>query len=52
MKKAAKNDKGFWEGGLNVVIDERLNKLKGKVWATKKLEEANKRLSRIKSLPK
>ncbi|HWK03487.1 MAG TPA: hypothetical protein VNS58_07640 [Puia sp.] len=42
---------GFWDREFNLTIDENLNKLKGKVLAPKKLEEANKHLKRMKSLP-
>lgn len=38
---------------VTVIIDENLNKLKGKILAPKKLEEANKSLQKLKHvLPK
>ena len=35
-----------------LIVDERLNKLKGKIQAPKKLEEANNDLKKMKGLPK
>ena len=53
MKKNEKKMKlHFWEGELNLVVDENLNKLKGKPDDPEKLAEANRRLRKIKSLPK
>ena len=38
---------------VTVTVDEELNKLKGKVFAPKKLEEANESLRKLKTpLPK
>ena len=42
----------FWDRKFDLIVDENLNKLKGKILAPKKLEEANTRLKRMKSLPK
>jgi hypothetical protein len=41
-----------WGHELTLTVDENLNKLKGKVLAPKKLEEANKHLRRMKGFPK
>jgi hypothetical protein len=41
-----------WGSKITLTVDENLNKLKGKILAPKKLEEANKALSRMKNLPK
>ncbi|GGB19609.1 hypothetical protein [Puia dinghuensis] len=53
MKKDEKKKKiYFQEGDLNLIVDENLNKLKGKTGSPEKLAEANRRLRKIKSLPK
>jgi hypothetical protein len=52
MKKKESKVKTPWGHELTLTVDEDLNKLKGKVLAPKKLEEANKRLRRIKNFPK
>ncbi|MHA4812561.1 hypothetical protein ACX0G9_30995 [Flavitalea flava] len=51
MKKVEKNI-SFWDRKINLIVDEKLNKLKGKILAPKKLEEANNDLSKMKCLPK
>lgn len=52
MKKSVKKPDGLWSGDLNVIVDQRLTQLQGKILAPKKLEEANKRLSKMRALPK
>lgn len=52
MKKRESKVKTPWGHELTLTVDEELNKLKGKVLAPKKLEEAKKRLRRMKGLPK
>lgn len=52
MKKKDKKKISFWEGEFNLVVDENLNKLKGTTGNPEKLAEANRRLRKIKSLPK
>ena len=52
MDKNNKKSTSFRMGGFNLTIDENLNKLKGKPSNPEKLEEANRRLRKIKSLPK
>lgn len=52
MKKRESKVKTPWGHELTLTVDEDLNKLKGKVLAPKKLEEANKRLRRMKGFPK
>jgi hypothetical protein len=37
---------------ITLTVDENLNKLKGRILAPKKLEEANKHLRKMKHLPK
>lgn len=44
MKPARKDDKK-----IKLTVDKNLNKLKGKVLAPKKLEEANQLLKKLKS---
>lgn len=51
MKKIEKATTS-WGRKITLAVDENLNKLKGKIMAPKKLEEANKHLKKIKSLPK
>jgi hypothetical protein len=51
MKNREFKVKSPWGHELTLTVDERLNKLKGKILAPKKLEEANKHLRRMK-LPK
>ncbi|MHA4811669.1 hypothetical protein ACX0G9_26470 [Flavitalea flava] len=51
MKKTEKKT-SFWDSEFDMIVDEKLNKLKGEILAPKKLEEANKHLSKMKSLPK
>ena len=52
MKKIEKKVKTSWGHEMTLTVDEKLNKLKGKILAPKKLEEANKHLRKMKSLPK
>lgn len=52
MKKSSKKKISFRKGGFNITIDENLNKLKAEDLAPEKLAEANRRLRRMKSLPK
>jgi hypothetical protein len=52
MKKRESKVKTPWGHELTLTVDEDLNKLKGKVLAPKKLEEANKRLRRMKGFPR
>ncbi|MBN9383492.1 MAG: hypothetical protein J0H74_22230 [Chitinophagaceae bacterium] len=52
MKKSTKKPDGLWDGKLNIIVDERLTQLQGKILAPKKLEEANSRLSKMRCLPK
>jgi hypothetical protein len=37
---------------ITLTVDENLNNLKGRILAPKKLDEANKHLRKMKSLPK
>ena len=52
MKQRIKKVTTSWGKEITLIVDEKLNKLKGKILAPKKLEEANKHLRRMKSLPK
>ena len=52
MKKRTKKSADLFDRKITLVVDEKLNKLKGKILAPKKLAEANKLLRNIKSLPK
>jgi hypothetical protein len=53
MKKVIKYKSTFSGQEITLTIDEKLNGLKDKVLAPKKLEEANKLLRKLKSpLPK
>lgn len=51
MKKIIKTRSNLFEKEITITIDEKLNKLKGKILAPKKLEKANKQLKKMKSLP-
>lgn len=51
MKKVERKVTTSWGKEITLTVDENLNKLKGKILAPKKLEEANKHLKRMK-LPK
>lgn len=51
MKKVIKTHSNLFNKEVTITIDENLNKLKGKVLAPKKLEQANKQLRKLKSLP-
>jgi hypothetical protein len=50
MKKQSKQS--LFDRKVTLIVDENLNRLKGKILAPKKLAEANKLLRKIKSLPK
>lgn len=52
MKKSVKKPENLLGGKLNIIVDQRLTRLQGKILAPKKLEEANERLSKMRSLPK
>jgi hypothetical protein len=53
MKKTFKYKSDLFNREATFTLNEELNKLKGKVWAPKKLEEANKLLRNLKTpLPK
>jgi hypothetical protein len=52
MKKTSSKTTSLFDREVSLVVDEKLNRLKGKVLAPKKLAEANKLLRKIKSLPK
>jgi hypothetical protein len=53
MKKVSKHKSELTGSEITFTVSERLNKLKGKVQAPKKLAEANKLLRKLKtSLPK
>jgi hypothetical protein len=52
MKKTQTKVTTSWGTEVTLTVDENLNKLKGRILAPKKLEEANKHLRKIKSLPK
>jgi hypothetical protein len=52
MKKVERKVKTSWGSEITLTVDENLNKLKGRILAPKKLEEANKHLKKMKSLPK
>ena len=48
-QKTTKYKSGLFKQEVTLTIDEDLNKLKGKVLAPKKLEEANKSLLALKN---
>jgi hypothetical protein len=53
MKKVFKYKSDLFNREATFTLSEELNKLKDKVWAPKKLEEANKLLKNLKTpLPK
>jgi len=53
MKKVYKTKSDLFNQEVTYTVDENLNKLKGKVLAPKKLEEANRLLRNLKTpLPK
>ena len=52
MKKIEQKTTTSWGREITLTVDENLNKLKGRILAPKKLEEANKHLRKMKSLPK
>jgi hypothetical protein len=47
--KVIKYTSDLFKQEVTVTIDENLNKLKGKAFASKKLEEANQTLLRLKN---
>jgi hypothetical protein len=49
MKKMFKYKSDLFKQEATFTLDEELNKLKGKVWAPKKLEEANRILRNLKT---
>jgi len=51
MKKVIKTHSSLFNKEVTITIDEKLNRLKGKTLAPKKLEQANKQLRKLKSLP-
>ena len=51
MNKTEKKAVNFWDRKITLIVDESLNKLKGKNLAPKKLEEANANLKKVKHLP-
>jgi hypothetical protein len=52
MKKTSQKTTNLFDREVSLTVDEKLNRLKGKVLAPKKLAEANKLLRKVKSLPK
>ena len=52
MKEFTHKVNDSWGKEMILIVDERLNKLKGKIQAPKKLEEANRELKKMKTLPK
>ena len=53
MKKVTKHKSDLFRQEVTFTVSERMNKLKGKVFAPKKLEEANEFLRKLKTpLPK
>lgn len=51
MKEIIKSYSSLFNTEATITIDEKLNRLKGKNLAPKKLEQANKQLRKLKSLP-
>ncbi len=49
MQNTTRYNKASIKPEVIYIVDENLNKLKGKVLAPKKLEEANKLLKKLKS---
>ena len=49
---AASSIPAAFDRKVDLIVDEKLNRLKGKVLAPKKLADANKLLKQIKTLPK
>ena len=49
MKNILKHKSEIFKQDINMTIDEKLEKLKGKVLAPKKLDEANRLLRKLKS---
>ncbi|HVU95395.1 MAG TPA: hypothetical protein VHE34_09230 [Puia sp.] len=52
MKKRSKQSTHLFDRKVTLIVDEKLNLLKGKVLAPKKLAEMNELLAKVKSLPK
>ena len=53
MEKLLKIKSDFWDQKVNYTYNKELDKLKGRVLAPKKLEEANRLLKKLKTpLPK
>lgn len=51
MKEIIKSYSSLFNAEITITIDEKLYRLKGKALAPKKLEQANKQLRKLKSLP-
>jgi hypothetical protein len=51
-KKVIKVYSDLFKRECTLIHDPELDKLKGKIWAPKKVEEIDKILRKIKSLPK
>jgi len=52
MKKRSKQSTNLFDRKVTLIVDEKLNRLKGKVLAPKKLAEMNELLQKVKSFPK
>lgn len=50
-KKEVKIEDAVFGSKVTIIVDEQLNKLKGKVLAPKKLAQANKSLRKVTKLP-
>lgn len=49
MKKIIKHKSEIFKQDISLTVDEKLEKLKGKVLAPKKLDDANRLLRKLKS---
>jgi len=52
MKKQSSQSTHLFDRKVTLIVDEKLNRLKGKNLAPKKLAAANEVLRKVKSLPK
>ena len=52
MKKQSRQSTSLFDRKVTLIVDEKLNRLKGRNLAPKKLAEANELLRKVKSLPK
>jgi hypothetical protein len=52
MKKQSQKSTNLFDRKVTLIVDEKLNRLKGKVLAPKKLADANRLLQQIKNFPK